>query len=128
MTKTLFSLSAIILFTFFPLTALAQSAGIPFGGQIIAPPIPCTCPFTPGVQIIIKPALPAWPTHLVYLPGVSILYQYYQIFRPGPHLLGLVAPTPVPCLMVAPPPFFCRPPLAPYLPAGLPIIMTGTSL
>lgn len=121
MIKKTFLLTILFSALVFPASTQAQT-GIPFGGQIISPPLPCTCPPF-GFLMVIKPALPAWPTHLMYFPGISILYPYYQM-HPGAHVLGLVD-VPIQCLMLTP--WGCWP-VNPNGPGGFRIQMMGTSI
>ena len=71
---------------------LALSPGsLPFGGRIVYA-TPCTCSF--GVWLIIVFDYRTMsPLNLVYIPGVSMLYAYYNIFTPGPSILGTYTPS-----------------------------------
>lgn len=66
----------------------------PFGGRVYAVTW-CTC--SSGVVIYVGP--PKGGPYL-YLPGFTRVYEYYQIPRVGPWVLGNYVPGPV-CLVVA---------------------------
>ena len=91
----------------------------PFGGRIVVS-LPCLCSGAWLLQLI--PASPALPPQVMYLPGVSTLYQYGQVFRPGPHVLGTTLGA-YPCIELIPVAPYCVPiSVAPL------IRMVGTSL
>ena len=119
------SLSSIIMILVFSLmvnlipTKASAGPGFPFGGKVIKV-IPCTC--SANLLIATVPIGPTSPPFLIFGPS-SILYQFYQIFRPGAYLLGNYGP-PVPCLVYIG--IGCIPmPLAPTAPL---ILMVGTSI
>ncbi|TSC61454.1 MAG: hypothetical protein G01um101448_342 [Parcubacteria group bacterium Gr01-1014_48] len=101
---------------FFELQRLAVQAQMPFifGGRIKKVEV-CTCSGSLNLTI----GLPR-PRQLLYVPGASILYAFYQIFRPGPWTLGMYTPGAV-CLMAQK---FCTPVTIP--PIGT-IRIVGTS-
>ena len=63
-----------------------SNAIIPFGGNILMV-TPCSC--TAGYLIKVGPPVPGV---FIYQPGVSILYPLFQIYRPGPWVLGFALP------------------------------------
>ncbi|OGZ09727.1 MAG: hypothetical protein A3D65_05365 [Candidatus Lloydbacteria bacterium RIFCSPHIGHO2_02_FULL_50_13] len=93
----------------------AEAIGIPFGGMSLSV-FWCICSF--NLWIIVGPPVGG---SFIYQPGLSILYLFGQIYRPGVWLLGLAAPAAVPCLV----PFSggCFP-----IGFGLPIEIVGTSM
>lgn len=99
-----------------PAYASAQ-AGLPFGGIIIKP---IFCPCSANVALRIVPIGATSPHIVMFQPGVSTLYAFWNILKPGTYLLGTYGP-PVPCLSIV----FCIP--DPRVIAAPIIIMTGTS-
>lgn len=96
-----------------PKSTLAQ-LNSPFGGQILFSR-PCSC--SANWLLTIRPIGTA-TTQIIYRPGFSTLYQYGQIFRSGPYVLGTTVGVDV-CLSG----LFCTPT------ATAPLIrMIGTSL
>jgi hypothetical protein len=65
--------------------AHAQSAMIPFGGQIENVQYCCDG----SVLLTVGPPDPGFYD---YRPGVSTLYEYYQVFSEGPWVLGTAIP------------------------------------
>ena len=65
----------------------AASFGVPFGGKI-RNVIVCTCPANFGLQITVGPPRPGI---FMYKPGISRLFSYFNIFRPGPYVLGIAS-------------------------------------
>jgi len=97
---------------------LATNAQLPFGGKVIIT-LPCTC--TLNFLITMVPAAATLPARVIFRPGVSILYEYYQFFAPGTALLGKTLGFDT-CWEGIPP--FCVP-----LSIGTPLVqMMGTSL
>lgn len=94
-TKVIFLL--FILFLLFMPTYQAK-AQMPFGGRIVAS-IPC--PFSGNFLVTIMPV--TGPPQLIFRPGVSTLYKYGQIFRPGPNILGRTIGADVCILSILPP-------------------------
>lgn len=90
---------------------------IPFGGRIIYTTV-CTCG---GGSWGIKVGPPVGGD-FIYQPGVSHLFAFYSIFRPGPWVLGTAAGG-APCMQVRG--NSCVP--DEVVPAGPVIIMVGTS-
>jgi len=89
--------------------------GLPFGGQILSV-IPCLC--SANLLITMRPIGPLSPPQVIFGPS-SILFPFYQLWRPGAYLLGNYGP-PVPCVVFA---IICVPiSVAPL------ILMTGTSM
>jgi len=90
--------------------------GGPFGGMVsFVQPCTCSC----GAVVVVGP--PRGGPYL-YCPGVTQVFEYFQIPRPGVWLLGLSSP-PAACLIWAGK--ICVP--APIQPIGT-IIIVGTSL
>jgi len=104
-------LSLFAAFLFLPGKAEAQMS---FGGRIL---MSIPCPFSGNFLVTIMPV--AGPPQLIYRPGVSRLYKYGQIFRPGPNILGKTMGADVCVLSVFPIPV--------AIPAPL-IQMVGTSM
>lgn len=96
----------------------AAGGAIPFGGRIIYA-VACTCS-VPNWGIIVGP--PAGGI-FIYMPGISRLYAFYSIFRPGPWVLGTAAGG-APCMQVRG--NSCVP--DERVPAGPVIVIVGTSL
>ncbi len=105
------------LFLAVPTQALA-GPGLPFGGQIIQT-LPCVCSL--NFLIINRPIGPTSVPNLVFGPG-SVLYAFYNIFRPGSYILGTYT-HPTICAMWGPD--GCSPPI--IIPA-MKIFMVGTSM
>lgn len=82
--KKIMIASLVAMFFVMPIVAHAQLTN--FGGKIVFSR-PCLIP--PGAWSITV-GLPR-PGQFVYIPGVSRLYQYFQIFRIGPSVLGTAA-------------------------------------
>jgi hypothetical protein len=57
----------------------------PFGGTVV---LAYFCTATANYWIRMAPPLPNLPTDLIYNPGSSILYAFYQVTTPGNYLLG----------------------------------------
>lgn len=116
----------VVLMFFYPLSFLipkqAEAISLPFGGIIIFP-VPCICSYSLLIHII--PIGASSPPAVNFIPGVSQLYSFFNLFRPGAYLLGTYGP-PSPCFILVPFPPFCIPyPLAPAAPT---IILVGTSI
>lgn len=78
-------LGAFLLFNlllFLPVTARAQVPGLTnlIGGKILMTEVCCN-----GVKITVGPPKAGI---FLYMPGVSKLYSYFNIFTPGPWVLG----------------------------------------
>lgn len=95
-----------IFFSIIVLLLLAVSYGskvksgkaiVPFGGVITAV-TPCDC--SVGYMIIV--AGPTTAGAFLYQTGVSILFPWYEIFTPGPFVLGTYIPGAV-CMIGVPP-------------------------
>lgn len=89
--------------------ARAAAPALPFGGRIIVA--------VPGVDCVAITIGPPRPGIYVLRWGVSFLYRWWQVFKPGTAVLGL-ASIPVPCFMSYVPPVFI---------VGLFIVRMGTS-
>ena len=109
--------ASVLLILVVPFKALA-GPGLPFGGQIIQT-LPCVCSL--NFLIINRPIGPTSVPNLVFGAG-SILYAFYDIFRPGAYILGTYT-TPTVCAMWGPD--GCEPPI--IIPA-MKIFMVGTSV
>jgi hypothetical protein len=106
---------------FTPVTTSAALTGVPFGGIIVIP-IPCICSL--GLLIHIIPIGHTSPPAVIFTFG-SILYAFYNLFRPGTYLLGNYD-IPLMCWILIPAPPFCIPyPLMPIAPR---ILDVGTSM
>lgn len=70
------------LLIFLPITARAQVPGLTnlIGGKILMTEVCCN-----GVKITVGPPKAGI---FLYMPGVSKLYSYFNIFTPGPWVLG----------------------------------------
>ena len=91
-------------------------AQLPFGGfNTIF--IPCTA--TPGVFLVYIVPVGASPPNLLYTP-VTIPYSHYAFLVPSVPVLGLYAPVPAPCVVLAPTPV--------VIGVGFPVIEEGTGL
>ncbi|MBI2096536.1 MAG: hypothetical protein HYT40_00010 [Candidatus Sungbacteria bacterium] len=114
----LFFMAAIVSLFLMPVlsgrnTAMAVSSPfIPFGGRILT-----STYCIEGQWITVGPP---WPGSFVFTAG-SILYAWYQIFRPGPWALGIALPISITCSVPCPA-GFCP------IGAGLKIDKVGTSL
>lgn len=99
--------------------AQALTPGLPFGG-IITFVVPCVCSGNAVIYNIPigKTSLPA----LIFQPGISVLYSFYQIYKPGTYILGTYGP-PTPCIFLYL--IICAPWL--LTPAAPLIEMVGTS-
>ncbi len=102
-----------VAFLAFPVPASAQ---IPFGGPILSV-MWCVCSF--NLLVVIGPPV---PVIAMYQPGLTILYLFGQIWRPGAWTLGLWTPQ-----------SSCWQPWGPYgscIPIAFPphMIMVGTSM
>jgi hypothetical protein len=88
---------SVIIILFLGVLAVPRSAeATPFGG-IVAEAIWCNCSL--NWLIIYAPVRPGtMPKALSYRPGVSTLYSYYQILKPGAWVLGTTV-GPDPCVM-----------------------------
>lgn len=107
--------------SFLPIQALAAGIDIPFGGIVIKP-VWCPCSANFAIRIIPIGATPPPPIILMYQPGVTTLYAFWNILKPGTYLLGTYSPVPIPCLSIV----FCIP--DPRVLGGGPLIrMVGTS-
>lgn len=108
---------------FFELQKLALQAQTPFvfGGPIANVEV-CTCSGSLNVMVVDYSKIPILPVNYLYIPGVTILYPFFQIFRSGPWTLGTYLPGAV-CLMAGP--TICTPSTLP--PIGT-MIMVGTSI
>lgn len=93
--------------------------GIPFGGLIAFVKV-CTCSANFAVKVVDVAVPPLAQLPLIYQPGVSILFPFGMIFRPGAWTLGLWAPGGV-CLIWAGK--ICVP-----FPTQGTIMMVGTSM
>lgn len=96
--------------------ALPQRAEalVPFGGPILSV-FWCTCSFNLMVNIG-----PPVPIIAMYQPGMTILYLFGQIWRPGAWTLGLWGP-PTACAIVVP--YGCQVIATPPM-----MVMVGTSM
>lgn len=92
-----------------------SKAVLQFGGQITSV---FYCPCSANLAIVVGPPSPGV---FMYQPGVSMVYAWYQIFRPGPWVLGTYTPGGA-CMMFIP--YGCAPMAAPM---GT-ITQVGTSL
>ena len=101
----------------FSSTTHAVSLTTVFGGKIVSV-LPCTCPATFGWQITVGPPRPGT---FMYRPGISRLFSYFNIFRPGPWVLG-TASVYGSCMQISP--SGCTPGGV----GGLIIRLVGTSL
>lgn len=108
-----FILSSI--FMMFPQKQTDAIIGVTFGGNITSSFF-CAC--SANVILTIGPPSPAV---LTYEPGGSILYPFWQIYRPGPFMLGEYYPSTSACLIYVV--VGCAP-----IPTQGMISMTGTSL
>lgn len=90
-------------------SARAAGPSVPFGGRIIVA--------VPGVDCVAITIGPPRPGIYIIRWGVSLLYRWWQVFKPGTAVLGL-ASIPVPCFMSYVPPVFIK---------GLFIVRMGTS-
>lgn len=119
-------LNLILIGLLLPFPLFAQSEIKPFGGIIVSS-IPCICSLTR--LLILKPVDKALPRFVVYDPlpyppfPPSILYEFYQIFRPGPYVLGIAEGTRE-CTML----FFVPEPVCVTVARQPRIKMVGTSL
>lgn len=95
----------------FPVPASAQ---IPFGGPILSV-FWCTCSF--NLMVVVGPPV---PVIAMYQPGVTLLYLFGQIWRPGAWTLGLWGP-PTACAIIIP--YGCAVIATPPM-----MIMVGTSM
>ena len=103
-----------------PKTPLVSTAGvgtIAFGGRILYATV-CTCSVG-SLGILVGPPRGGL---FIFQPGVSILSAFYNIFRPGPWVLGTATGV-APCMQVRGP--SCVPDTV--VPAGLVILRGGTS-
>jgi hypothetical protein len=64
----------------------SSKAIIPFGGQITSV---FYCPCSGNLAVVVGP--PSGGIFM-YQPGATIVYAFYQIFRPGPWVLGNYTP------------------------------------
>lgn len=104
----------------FAIWVKSTGALLGFGGRITSV-IPCTCgpvPLSTAVTVV-GPS----PGIFLNIVGVSSLFSHYQIYRPGPFVVGGWAPSGAICMIGLPPD--CVPVLTP--PIGT-IISVGTSL
>lgn len=69
-----------------PTKAAVPPLGAPFGGVITSV---FYCPCSANLAIVVGPPSPGTYT---YQPGVSMVYPFYQIFRPGPWVKGSYIP------------------------------------
>ena len=67
-----------------PISASAASFYSAFGGKILNVRY-CTCPPF-GILIDVGPPAPG---EFIYQPGISMLYEWYNIFESGPWVLGI---------------------------------------
>ena len=93
---------------------------IPFGGPIANVEV-CTCSETLNVMIVDYAKIPILPVNYLFVPGQSILWPWFQIFRSGPWTLGQYTPG-AECLIAQK---YCTPATIP--PIGT-IFQVGTSL
>ncbi len=77
---------------------------IPFGGRIV---MSIPCPYSGNWYLTIAPV--AGPVNVIYRPGVSRLYDYGQVFRPGPNVLGTTMGIDVCVISVSPTVAFTAP-------------------
>ncbi len=107
---------------FFELQRIATQAQSPlvFGGPIANVEV-CTCSGSLNVMIVDYAKIPILPVNYLYVPGVSILWPWFQIFRSGPWTLGQYIPGAT-CLIAQK---YCTPATIP--PIGT-IFQVGTSL
>lgn len=82
----------------------SSKAIIPFGGPVTAV---AYCPCSGNLAIVVGPP---GPGIFMYQPGASTVYSFYQIFRPGPWVLGTYTPGGS-CMMFIP--YGCAPMLFP---------------
>jgi hypothetical protein len=95
-------------------------AALPFGGPIVYA-FPCTCGPIPGSWIVKTVNFAGGPTDFIYVPGRSILFPAYQIYRSGPMTLGLYSAVSMSCNIFVL--FGCT-----SIGAGPTISMVGTSI
>ncbi len=86
---TRISLSSLIILSFILILsankAEALSLMMPFGGKIKSVQ-PCTCPANLAWQITVGPPRPGV---FMYKPGMSTLFSKFNIFSPGPYVVGI---------------------------------------
>lgn len=91
--------AALLVLSFFvplsrPLYGQASSAGfIPFGGKIVVSNL-CTCSGSWGIKVG-----PPVSGNFIYQVGASQLFREYQIFHPGPWVVGIASGY-APCMQV----------------------------
>ena len=73
--------------------SLATGGLVPFGGRILT-----STPCREGQWITVGPPRPG----SFILTAGSILYAWYQIYRPGPWVKGIARPITVPCTVPCP--------------------------
>lgn len=112
----------ILIVVIFPIQIKAQTpiSGA-FGGQILLT-LPCPC--TKNFLIINRPIGPTSVPLLIFDPNLSILYSFFEIWTPGPYILGTYTGV-EPCLVFSP--VGCVP-YHPKLLGGAKIDIIGTSL
>jgi hypothetical protein len=84
----------------FGLWVKSSKAIIPFGGPITSV---FYCPCSANLAVVVGPPSPGI---FMYQPGASTVYAFYQIFRPGPWVLGNYVPGGA-CMMFIP--YGCAP-------------------
>lgn len=94
-----YTLAIIVVFTWFVSTVFVTSsvfvgaqesairANMPFGGVLVMSKICCN-----GIKLTIYDYLLKSPITLMYQPGYSMLYSYFNIMTPGVYLLGTYTP------------------------------------
>lgn len=89
-----FSFLVIILVCFLSFPSISDAQGI-FGGRINSFTF-CSCNTPPSYLLYIGPPVPAT---VMFVPGASNQFSYYQIPRPGIWVLGAYVPGGIPCLI-----------------------------
>jgi hypothetical protein len=94
----------VILFclTYVFLPVRSQSAGRDFYGGPITNVTYCTCPYDFGVMLTIEDkSQNGQILKIFYDPYTSLLRAYYNIWKPGPQVLGAYIPSPQACEMIS---------------------------
>jgi hypothetical protein len=70
------------------------------GGILLSPPIPCTC--SGGFLIVMLSYIDFLPHSYLFIPGFTLLYQYFNIFVPSNAISSTHIPGGI-CLVIAGP-------------------------